>query len=69
MKNIVIGITDCVKYSNYDRWVQNEPDVEIIKLTCVENNFSDIEKCNGIMLTGGNDIIPRLYNQTEDRAY
>ena len=69
MKNIVIGITDCVKYSNYDRWVQNEPGVEIIKLTCVENNFSDIEKCNGIMLTGGNDINPRLYNQPEYLAY
>jgi len=69
MKNIVIGITDCVKYSNYDRWIQNEPGVEIIKLTCVENNFSDIEKCNGIMLTGGNDINPRLYNQPEYLAY
>ena len=69
MKNIVIGITDCEKYSNYDRWIQDEPGVEIIKLSYPENNFSDIEKCNGIMLTGGNDINPRLYNQAEYLAY
>jgi putative glutamine amidotransferase len=69
MKNIIIGITDCEKYSNYDRWVQDQPGVEIIKLSYQENNFSDIGRCNGIMLTGGNDINPRLYNQPEYLAY
>jgi len=69
MKSITIGITDCTKYSNYDRWIRDHPDVEIIKLSYHENNFSDIERCNGIMLTGGNDINPRLYNQPEYLAY
>ena len=69
MKNIVIGITDCEKYSNYDRWIQDEPGVEIIKLGYQENNLADIERCHGIILSGGNDINPRLYNQPEYLAY
>ena len=69
MKNIVIGITDCAKYLNYERWIRDQPGVEIIKLSYNENNFSDIERCNGIMLTGGNDINPRLYNQPEYLPY
>jgi putative glutamine amidotransferase len=69
MKNIVIGITDCFKYFNYENWIRDQPGVEIIRLSYRENNFSDIERCNGIILTGGNDINPRLYNQPEYLAY
>jgi putative glutamine amidotransferase len=69
MKNIVIGITDCDKYFNYENWIRDQPGVEIIKLSYHANNFSDIERCHGIMLTGGNDINPRLYNQPEYLAY
>ena len=69
MKNIVIGITDSSNYFNYERWIRDQGDVETIKLSYHENNFSDIEKCNGIVLTGGHDINPRLYNQPEYLAY
>ncbi|MEP6948626.1 MAG: gamma-glutamyl-gamma-aminobutyrate hydrolase family protein [Ginsengibacter sp.] len=69
MKNIVIGITDCHKYLNYERWILDQPAVEVIKLSYQENNFGDIEKCNGIILSGGSDINPRLYNQPEYLAY
>ena len=43
--------------------------MEIIKLSYQENNFNEIERCDGIILTGGNDINPRLYNQPEYLAY
>lgn len=69
MKNIVIGITDCAKYFHYERWVREQPGVEIIKLSYHENNSGDVERCDGIMLTGGNDINPRLYNQPEYLVY
>jgi putative glutamine amidotransferase len=69
MKNIVIGITDCSKYFNYERWIGEQPGTEVIKLSYQENNFTDIEKCNGVILSGGNDINPRLYNQPEFLAY
>jgi putative glutamine amidotransferase len=69
MKNIVVGITDCHKYLNYESWIADQPDVEVIKLSYHENNFDDTEKCSGIILTGGSDINPRLYNQPEFLAY
>ena len=69
MKNIVIGISEGSKYFNYENWFKNEAGVEIIKLTYKLDNFNDVEKCNGIILSGGNDINPRLYNQPDFLAY
>ena len=69
MKKIVIGIGEGSKYFNYENWVKEEPGVEIIKLSYQENNLSEIEKCQGVMLTGGSDINPRLYNQPDFLSY
>ena len=69
MKNIVIGISEGSKYFNYENWVKDEPGVEIIKLSYQLDNFNDVEKCNGIILSGGNDINPRLYNQPDFLVY
>jgi len=65
MKNITIGITDCSKYYEYKSWIENEPAIKIIKLSYLHNNLSDIQKCDGIILTGGHDIHPGLYNKPE----
>jgi putative glutamine amidotransferase len=69
MKNIVIGISEGSNYFNYENWIKDEPGVEIIKLSYHLDNFKDIEKCDGIILSGGNDINPRLYNQPDFLAY
>ncbi len=69
MKNIVIGIGEGSKYFNYENWIKDEPGVEIIKLSYHENNFDEIQKCDGVMLTGGSDINPRLYNQPQFLSY
>jgi putative glutamine amidotransferase len=69
MENIIIGITDCAKYSHYENWLVNEPGVEIIKLSYHQNNLNDIQKCNGILFTGGHDINPRLYRQPDFMVY
>lgn len=69
MKKIIIGICEGSKYSNYENWLKNEEGVEIIKLSYHQNNFDDVSKCDGILLTGGNDINPRLYNQPEFLSY
>ncbi len=68
MKNMIIGISDCGKFFNYENWMK-EPGIEIIKLSYRQNNFNDIEKCDGIVLTGGEDVNPRLYNQPEFLRY
>lgn len=66
---MVIGMGEGSKYFNYENWFKNEPGVEIIKLGYHDNNFDEIEKCNGIVLTGGHDINPRLYNQPDFLPY
>ncbi|MDQ6903566.1 MAG: gamma-glutamyl-gamma-aminobutyrate hydrolase family protein [Bacteroidota bacterium] len=69
MKNIVIGLSEGSKYFNYENWLKDEPGVEQIKLSYHLDNFDEIEKCDGIILTGGDDINPRLYNQPEFLTY
>lgn len=69
MKNIVIGISEGAKYINYENWIKDEPGVEIIKLSYHLDNFNKIENCHGIILSGGNDINPRLYNQPDFLVY
>ncbi|MEP6928228.1 MAG: gamma-glutamyl-gamma-aminobutyrate hydrolase family protein [Ginsengibacter sp.] len=69
MKNILIGISDCSKYFNYENWIKDDPNVQIIKLSYKDDNYNDVEKCDGIILTGGEDVNPRLYNQPEYLAY
>jgi putative glutamine amidotransferase len=64
-KKLVIGITDCGKFGNYKNWIESEPDTQVIRLSYHENNFSDIDRCNGIILSGGEDVHPRFYNRME----
>jgi putative glutamine amidotransferase len=68
-KKITIGITDCSKYANYEKWIAAEPDVEVIKLGAGLNNAKDAERCDGIILSGGEDIHPRYYNKPEYKEY
>ena len=63
--SITIGITDCSKYANYEQWIMAEAGVKVIKLSPAENNLKDIEKCDGIILSGGEDIHPRYYKKPE----
>jgi len=69
MKEIRIGITDCGKFANYDNWVNHEPWVKVVRMSYKENNFSDIKNCDGILLTGGQDVHPRLYGKPEYIPY
>lgn len=62
---ITIGITDCSKYPNYHKWIESEPGVEIIKLSHQEDNVDAIGKCDGIILTGGEDIHPKYYDRID----
>ncbi len=64
MKHIIIGITDTSSaYHNYPVWIKgSEENIEVIKLTV--DNFTEVEKCDGIILTGGIDSHPKFYNST-----
>jgi putative glutamine amidotransferase len=65
MNKMIIGVTDCSKYSNYSNWISKDLGIETIKLGYQWNNFDDIKKCHGIVLTGGEDVHPRFYNKLE----
>ncbi len=64
-EKITIGITDCSKYENYHRWIENDPGVEVIKLSYHDKNIGDISKCDGVILSGGEDVHPRFYDKNE----
>ena len=65
MKKITIGVADCSKYDKYASWISEEPDIEVVKLGYSQNNFDEIKKCQGILLTGGEDVHPRFYDKPE----
>jgi len=69
-KKTVIGVTDCSKYSNYSNWILGYGDtVEVVKLSYKTQNFTDIQQCDGVLLTGGEDVHPRFYNHPELYKY
>ncbi|MBI3502806.1 MAG: gamma-glutamyl-gamma-aminobutyrate hydrolase family protein [Bacteroidetes bacterium] len=59
---ITIGITDCSKWKNYHNWFASE-NVKVKKLSYKENNLPDVEKCDGIVLSGGEDVHPKYYGK------
>lgn len=67
---IIIGVTDCSKFDIYHDWILSyDENVEVIRLGYKFKNFEDIKKCQGIILTGGEDVHPRFYNQPEYYPY
>ena len=63
MKKIIIGISEGLNYSKYEDWIKNEPEAEVIMLSYRLDNLNEIEKCDGVILSGGCDINPVLYHQ------
>lgn len=63
-ESLTIGICDCSKYPNYERWMTVEG-VRVIKIGYQYRNFDRIEDCHGIILTGGEDVDPSFYNKRE----
>jgi putative glutamine amidotransferase len=63
---IKIGITDCKKYLNYQRWFLDAPEqVEVIQLSHQLQNLHLVQQCDGIVLSGGEDVHPERYNRAD----
>ena len=70
MEKIIIGVTDCSKFKIYSDWVLSyNKNVEVIQLGYKLDNFNEIDKCHGVVLTGGEDVHPRFYNLPEYYPY
>jgi putative glutamine amidotransferase len=63
MSKITIGVAAGRNYANYERWLKQSPDVEIVKLGYEENNLSSVSGCKGLLFTGGEDVHPKHYGR------
>lgn len=64
MNKYIIGLTDCSKFDLYRDWVLSyRKDIEVVKLGYKQNNLADIAQCDGILLSGGEDVHPKFYHQ------
>jgi putative glutamine amidotransferase len=64
---MVIGVTDTMisedKFNLYIKWLEGSGILlNWIKLSYRLDNLNALNDCNGLILTGGNDINPALYN-------
>jgi putative glutamine amidotransferase len=64
--SVTVGITDCSKWGNYAKWIEDaNENVKIVKLSWKNNNLEDLTLCDGIILSGGEDVHPRFYGKPE----
>ncbi|MGZ5191764.1 MAG: gamma-glutamyl-gamma-aminobutyrate hydrolase family protein, partial [Flavisolibacter sp.] len=65
-----IGISYCeYNFQNYWNWFNAEElsdDIELVELSFQKNNTEDIKVCDGFILTGGVDVTPSLYKESEN---
>lgn len=69
MKKITIGVTHSeARYENYPKWIKgDDADIEIIELSVANQNWDQIEDCDGILLTGGIDMHPQFYDSANKK--
>jgi len=59
-----IGLTytgDPEKHENYVRWLKDNEDVQIVKLSAEDRNSAEVKNCDAVVLSGGIDIHPKYY--------
>jgi putative glutamine amidotransferase len=64
-QKVRIGITDCGKYENYRRWIEGEAGLEPVKLSMHLQNAAELDSCDGVLFSGGEDLHPALYGKPE----
>ena len=65
---MVLGMTDTLKptLQLYTDWIRKfVEDVEIVSLSCIQQNLSELDRCDGLVLTGGGDIHPKFYGRED----
>ncbi len=62
-----IGMSDCgEKDINYEKYLRHHSDSEIIVLS--KKNIEGLTNCDGLVLTGGVDVVPELYGDWADET-
>jgi len=65
-----VGLTDSmgspVKAARYSGWIEHWlPDAKIHVLSYGRDNLAELEQCSGLVLSGGGDIDPLLYDRPD----
>ncbi|MBA4139078.1 MAG: gamma-glutamyl-gamma-aminobutyrate hydrolase family protein [Segetibacter sp.] len=67
---IALTYTGCdEKHNNYMQWLQADKDVEVIKISAVDNNLHEMFNCHALVLAGGRDIHPKFYKNRNTNYY
>ncbi|MBM2845517.1 MAG: gamma-glutamyl-gamma-aminobutyrate hydrolase family protein [Bacteroidetes bacterium] len=64
----VLGVTDTLRpsFQHYNNWVHLvAPGLELVKLSYELENSSAIERCDGLLITGGGDVHPKYYGRED----
>jgi len=65
---IGISYTDW-RFDEYVDWLKSSQyDIEVITLSYEKQNYSDLDKCEGLVLSGGKDVNPAIYGK-EDQVH
>jgi putative glutamine amidotransferase len=65
-KHLTIGVSDCSKFDNYKNWIEAAGNgVTVVKLSAQLDNANQLVECDGLLLTGGEDVSPELYSRPE----
>lgn len=67
MSTYTIGLTryDNPKFRFYTEWLEEVPGVKVQVLDYDLNNLSDVDRCDGIVFSGGEDVSPSFYGKAE----
>ncbi|HEX5170495.1 MAG TPA: gamma-glutamyl-gamma-aminobutyrate hydrolase family protein [Cyclobacteriaceae bacterium] len=64
-RKLLVGITDGRFYENYANWISTNNNVELVRLGYKFDNVNDVGKCQGLFMTGGEDVHPQFYGKKE----
>ena len=57
------------KFGKYESWLlRYNPSIEFLEFQYDKGVATDIESCDGLLLTGGDDVDPKFYGMENDRA-
>jgi len=54
------------KHHFYVNWLKGNDAIDVIVFSVKDNNAQDLEKCDGLVLSGGVDSNPKFYNGKEE---
>jgi|YelNatPaOPRAMG01_1025707.scaffolds.fasta_scaffold00840_22 putative glutamine amidotransferase len=64
-----IAVSDCgEKMHHYIGYVQSKDNLDVVVVSHKTGNWSEVGRCDGLILTGGEDVTPELYGDWPDET-